>query len=140
MRLIRASMRGSMRKVIVTDSASPPVATAASMSRISIRFSAQNAASASSLSNIGTSSQVATAFMLVAGLSDLTNSFQAPQCLVGTALIKEPLLGFERTGKNHANQLAVSAVDTEDTLPVDRDSQVEKAGLRREAGGVRHES
>jgi hypothetical protein len=57
---MRASIRGSIRNVIVTDSAASPLpATADSMSRKSGRFSDQKFASASSLSNSGTSSQLA---------------------------------------------------------------------------------
>ena len=60
MRLIRASIRGSIRSVMVTDSDySALPATAASMSRTPGRFSDQNVASAASLSKIGTSSQLA---------------------------------------------------------------------------------
>jgi len=60
MRLIRASIRGSIRNVIVTDSeVSPLPDTADSIKRTSGLFSAQNPASASSLSKIGTSSHFA---------------------------------------------------------------------------------
>ena len=57
---MRANMRGSIRNVMVTDSdVSALPETAVSMSRTPGRFSAQNAASAASLSKIGTSSQLA---------------------------------------------------------------------------------
>lgn len=57
---MRASIRGSNRNVTVTDSEDSALPeTAASISRKSGRFSTQNAASAVSLSKIGTSSQLA---------------------------------------------------------------------------------
>src|SRR5580704_16797976 len=57
---MRASIRGSMRKVMVTDSAASALpAVADSIRRRSGRFSAQKTASASSLSKRGTSSQLA---------------------------------------------------------------------------------
>ena len=60
MRLMRASIRGSIRSVIVTDSDDSALPeTAVSISRTAGRFSAQNVASAASLSNSGTSSQLA---------------------------------------------------------------------------------
>src|SRR6266404_2889910 len=63
---MRASMRGSMRSVIVTDSAlSVGPATAVSINRKSGLFSAQKPASASSLSKIGISSHLAIARMLL---------------------------------------------------------------------------
>src|ERR1035438_246597 len=59
---MRASIRGSIRSVMVTDSdASALPAVADSMRRRSGRFSAQNSASASSLSKRGTSSHLANA-------------------------------------------------------------------------------
>src|SRR5208282_477286 len=61
---MRASIRGSIRSVMVTDSdASALPDVAASISRKSGRFSDQKPASASSLSKIGTSSQLANALM-----------------------------------------------------------------------------
>jgi hypothetical protein len=54
-------MRGSIRKVIVTDSAdSAPDATEESINLAETEFSDQNDPSASSLSKIGTSSQLLT--------------------------------------------------------------------------------
>src|ERR1017187_2846292 len=59
---MRASIRGSIRSVMVTDSdASALPAVADSMSRRSGRFSVQKLASASSLSKRGTSSHLANA-------------------------------------------------------------------------------
>jgi len=64
MRLIRASIRGSIRSVMVTDSPTSEFpATAPSIKRKSGRFSAQKSASASSLSKIGTSSHLAKALI-----------------------------------------------------------------------------
>src|SRR5712691_1031455 len=63
---MRASMRGSIRSVIVTDSElSVGPATAVSINRKSGLFSAQKPASASSLSKIGISSHLAIARMLL---------------------------------------------------------------------------
>src|SRR6266478_2443803 len=63
---MRASIRGSMRSVIVTDSAlSVGPATDVSINRKSGLFSAQKPASASSLSKIGISSHLAIARMLL---------------------------------------------------------------------------
>ena len=57
---MRANMRGSIRSVMVTDSdVSALPETAVSINRTPGRFSAQNVASATSLSNSGTSSQLA---------------------------------------------------------------------------------
>src|SRR6476620_2753144 len=58
---MRANMRGSIRKVMVTDSENSPFppATAFSIKRTSGLFSAQKPASAASLSKIGTSSHLA---------------------------------------------------------------------------------
>ena len=63
---MRANIRGSIRNVMVTDSESSlAAATADSINRKSGRFSDQNSASADSLSNIGTSSQLAMERMLI---------------------------------------------------------------------------
>ena len=65
-RLMRASIRGSMRKPMATDSElSTLLATADSIRRRSGRFSAQKSTSATSLSNMGTSSQLAKVFKAV---------------------------------------------------------------------------
>src|SRR5688572_17723446 len=98
---MRASIRGSIRNVIVTDSeASDPVATAESIKRKSILFSVQKAASASSLSNSGTSSQLMIEFIAFMRLKLFS---RLRQILVQLLLIKELLFGSEWTREDHAH-------------------------------------
>src|SRR5436190_18602096 len=104
---MRASIRGSIRRVIVTDSeTSDPAATADSIRRKSRRFSAQKAASASSLSKSGTSSQLEMEFMADLGRAE---------SLVHPAVVKIFLLGFEGTRVNDADGLAVRAINAENS-------------------------
>src|SRR6267378_5863999 len=104
---MRASIRGSMRSVIVTDSAlSVGPATAVSINRKSGLFSAQKPASASSLSKIGTSSHLAIARMFSLNVS-------LCQRLFHLALVEEPFFGLELAGENHANLPAIRAIDGE---------------------------
>src|SRR5277367_110252 len=116
---MRASMRGSMRKVMVTESESslPVVITASSINRTSIRLSAQNAASASSRSKIGISSQLEMAFILVNLLR---------QGLVQFALVKIAFLRLEGARENHAGLFAVGAVKSEDARTIRRRAEIEK--------------
>src|SRR5262245_27952324 len=113
-----------MRRVMETDSdSSVPEATADSMRRRSGRLSAQKAASACSLSNSGTSSQLAIVFMhanlqacrapdtwsgmasSAAATATVTGS-GIPQGLVHLAFVKVSLFGLERPGVNHSDGLA----------------------------------
>src|SRR5687768_2205671 len=120
---MRASMRGSIRKVIVTDSdTSEDAATDESISRKSRRFSAQKAASASSLSKSGISFQLFRAFMWGSGASEV---------LVHFALVEILLLHGEWPGVNHSHRFAVRAVNTENPCARGRYSQIEIARLRR---------
>src|SRR5687767_10046295 len=63
MRLIRASRRGSKRRVIVVDSRVSALSSEAFISRRSMRAAAQKIASSSSVSKCGTSRQVVMSFM-----------------------------------------------------------------------------
>src|SRR4051812_32417284 len=63
MRLMRASRRGSNRRVIVVDSRVSALSREPFMSRTSSRASAQNTASSSSLSKCGTSRQLVMTFI-----------------------------------------------------------------------------
>src|SRR5262245_61785466 len=119
-------MRGSMRSVMVIDSeTSELAATVASMRRRSRRFSAQNAASASSLSKSGTSSQFVTAFISLAA-----------QGLVHLSLIKKLLFRFKGTGKDDSNLLPVRPVNAENARPAGGHTQIEVTRLNGEARGV----
>src|ERR1051326_3144344 len=127
-----------MRKVIVTDSKSSVAdATADSISRRSMRFSAQNSASASSLSNSGTSSQFAMAFI------GFISIFQAPslpgESLIEFPLIKELFLRPKRPGLNDPDLFAISPVYAEHAQATGRLAQVKIASLSREPGGVRQQ-
>src|SRR5262245_27892608 len=124
---MRASIRGSMRRVIVTDSDnSVPAATADSIKRKSGRFSAQNADSASSLSQRGTSSQLEMVFMSAV-------SSRVAQGLVHLALIKKLLFRLEPARVDDAHRFAVGPVDCENALAIGSHAQIEIAGLRGEA-------
>src|SRR5579864_335376 len=100
---MRASIRGSKRSVTVTDSeASAPPAMAASMSRRSGRFSAQNVTSATSLSKRGTSSQLAKVCM--ANFDEfISRADSLCQWLFHFALVEEPFLWHERPHQQHPN-------------------------------------
>src|SRR5688572_25333067 len=128
---MRASMRGSIRKVMVTDSdASEEAATQLSISRRSSRLSAQKAASASSVSKRGISFQFAIAFMGSRGC----------QVLIHLPLVKVVFLRSKGTRKDDTNRLAVRAVNAENAGAARRNAYVEIARLRGEARGVRHEA
>src|SRR6266487_1658467 len=125
---MRASIRGSIRSVMLTDSeSSAPATRAASMSRRSGRFSAQKAASACSLSNRGTSSQVERVFMA---------GSRVAEGLVHLALVEEFFLVLERPGVDDPDGLAVGAVDAEDAGASGGSAKVEISGLSGEAGGI----
>src|SRR5947209_7459465 len=99
---MRASIRGSIRRVMVTDSEiSELAATVASISRSSIRLSAQKAASASSLSKSGTSSQLTTGFILLKGVILII------QGLVELALVEKPLFRLEQPREYDSNRFSV---------------------------------
>src|SRR5882672_5955323 len=154
MRLIRASIRGSIRNVIVTDSeASELPATAASIRRTSGLFSAQKSASASSLSKIGTSSHFPIARIFVhcprrrfrsasspgrlAVETDDEGSRSLRQILVHLPLIEESFLRLKGPRKDDADLFAVRAIHAKDASAVDGHAQVEKPGLDRKPRGVR---
>src|SRR6185295_17480715 len=137
---MRASIRGSIRKVMVTDSdSSEPAATAASISRKSSRFSAQNADSPSSLSKSGTSSQVLITFMTLRVVF-VGGASRRAQGLVHFPLIKELLLRLERPGMDDPRGLPVRAVNGQDAGAVGGHSQVEEPRLGGEPGGVAQEA
>src|SRR6266540_974836 len=118
---MRASIRGSIRSVMVTDSeSSAPATRAASMSRRSGRLSAQNAASACSLSNRGTSSQVESVFMA---------GSRVAEGLVHLALVEELLFVLEQPGMDDPDGLAVGSVDAENAGAVGGSAEVEVSGL-----------
>src|SRR3954466_615060 len=105
-----------MRKVMVTDSAlSLMPATAFSIRRRSGLFSAQNPASASSLSKIGTSSHFAIARMFNFHIQRRARSDApslASQHLIKFSLVEEPFLRLEWPGENNPELLAVGAINT----------------------------
>src|SRR5215471_1834304 len=122
-----------MRRVIVTDSAASPFpARDDSINRKSGLFSAQKFASASSLSKIGTSSQLATARI---------TRFHRPallrQSLFALPLIEEPFLRLKRPRMKHSNLLAVGSIHAEHSNAASRHPQVEKPRLNRKARRIR---
>src|ERR1035438_9498934 len=124
-------MRGSIRNVMVIESDnSLPAATELSMRRTSTRVSAQKAASDSSRSKRGTSSQLEMAFikkLLGQGLSHFS-------------LIKKSVFRFERSGKNDAGLFAVGTKDRENAHAIGGHPEIEKTGLLGEARRIRHQS
>src|SRR5579862_9214682 len=112
---MRASIRGSIRSVIVTDSDDSTVfATAVSISRRSGRFSAQKSASADSLSKIGTSSQRANEFMAIfVSLLIRVEPSSVRQSLVQLALVKIPLFRLQRPGVDDPKLFPVGPINTE---------------------------
>src|ERR1700677_1688957 len=116
---MRASIRGSMRSVMVTESASSPApATEVSIRRTSMRVSAQKAASASSRSKRGTSSQFDKRFM--GSLSE---------GLVELSLIKETFLGLEVARENDASLAAVGAIDGKNARAISGGAKIKKPCL-----------
>src|SRR5258705_7832135 len=104
-----------MRKVIVTDSdISLLTASAASINRTSTRFSIQNAASASSLSNIGTSSQLATEFMIKIRVPQLLLTIQR---LIKLSLVEKPLFGLKRSRVNDPDHFPIRPINTKYANP-----------------------
>src|SRR5215469_7241707 len=122
---MRANMRGSIRSVMVIDSASEPPATAASMRRRSGRFSDQNSASLSSLSKRGTSSHFAKARILIS----CTDAFSQLQRLIHFALIKKLFFRFEGAGHENTDHTAIGAIDAKDADARGGDAQVKEPGL-----------
>src|SRR6266576_1645681 len=138
---MRASMRGSIRSVIVTDSvASLLLATAACINRRSGRFSPQKSASATSLSKIGTSSQFAMERIvksrppdydefgcpLSRGLVVLFPVFSLRECLVQLPLIKKSFFGLERPRVNHPNLFSISSIHAENPDSACGHAQIEE--------------
>src|SRR4051794_38738552 len=149
---MRASCRGSIRSVIVTESISEVDATELSISRISMRFSAQNMASASSLWKSGTSSQLDIEFIV--WWCELEEGSASPcpsppaereiatgrrdwyslrswcsEGLVHLPVIKEFLLRLEGPGEDDPHRLAVCAVNGENPGAPAGVTQVEIARL-----------
>src|SRR6266550_2012318 len=155
---MRASMRGSIRSVIVTDSvASLLLATADSINRRSGRFSPQKSASASSLSKIGTSSQFAIERIikrpqdyrppdydefccpLSLGLVILFPVFSPRECLIQLALIKKSFFGLERPRVNHPNLFSIRSIHAENPDSASGHSQIEEPRLNREPRRIRQQ-
>src|SRR5688572_26595884 len=128
---------------MVTDSDdSAPEATDDSSNRRSGRVSAQKAASASSRSNRGTSSQLAMAFMSVQFLLPakpsckmqsprFTQSFLPRERLVQLALVEELFFRIKRTAEDDPDLLSVCSIHAEDPQPARRSAQVEIPRLDR---------
>src|SRR5580698_303811 len=123
---MRASMRGSIRNVMVTDSAASALpAVAASMRRRSGRFSAQNNASASSLSKIGTSSQLANVrigFQIRSGprprffiFDDEDEKDFLRKRLVHFPLVKKSFFRLKHAGMQNADQSTVGPIHAENS-------------------------
>src|SRR5665213_426332 len=129
---MRASIRGSIRSVMVTDSDDSALpATADSIRRRSGRFSAQNPASASSLSKSGTSSQFAKVltanyFCRASGRKRL---FHFP-------LIKKPFLRLERARVQNTDGTAVRPIHADDSDAAGGHSEIEKSRLHAKARRV----
>src|SRR5690606_10718359 len=119
MRLMRASMRGSKRSVIVVDSRVSALRMDEFIRRTSRRASAQNAASCSSDSNFGISDQRVMTFIegclrLVAELGIL-------------ALVEGNLLRRHVARENRAVLFPVCPEDGEDAAVIDRAAEIEIA-------------
>src|ERR1051326_1393655 len=131
-------MRGSIRNVIVTDSAdSVALATDDSIKRKSGRLTDQNAASASSRSNSGTSSQVEIAFIAACRSSYLFILLR--QRLVQFALIEVLFFRIKRPRINDSDLFPIRPIHTEHANPALRPAQVEKTRLDRKPGRIRQQ-
>src|SRR5260221_14152172 len=96
-RLIRANIRGPIRRVMVTDSDdSLGPATADSIKRRSGRFSDQKSASASSLSKMGTSSHLAIARMFEQSVNQLEGLNQPLKNQASTTASRGAFTSFDR--------------------------------------------
>ena len=110
---MRASIRGSIRNVMVTDSdpsALPEMAV--SINRRAGRFSDQKSASASSLSKIGTSSQLAKV--------RISQKYFGPglsgrKRLVHFSLVKKPFFRIEPPGVEDADRFPVRPINADHT-------------------------
>src|ERR1039457_4159146 len=137
---------------MVTDSAASALpAVAASIRRKSGRFSTQNSASASSLSKIGTSSQLAKVrtnhVSLVTPHAPVLHSAQRDggslltgiQSPVQFPLIKEPFFRFKSAGAQPPRHPAVGPIHAANSDPARRHSQAEKARLHAKSRRVRQQ-
>src|ERR1019366_6214438 len=155
---MRASIRGSIRSVMVTDSdASALPAVADSMRRRSGRFSAQNSASASSLSKRGPSSHLANARITkkIDGLLErrlrhptihlsINPTIQKFRVSLGKslphfALVEETFFRLKRPRKHHPDLPSVGAIDAHDADATRRHAEVEKPRLHAEPRRVGHQ-
>src|SRR5271154_1018669 len=152
---MRASIRGSIRSVMVTDSeASALPAVAASIRRKSGRFSDQKFASASSLSKSGTSSQLAKVCIFLFHTrphprlrffcfedqdeDDDENDFLR-QRLIHFPLVKKSFFRLERPRVQDADGFSVGAIHAGNPNATCRHSEVEKARLNAESRRVRQQ-
>src|ERR1035438_7420747 len=139
---MRASIRGSIRSVMVTDSEASELSDrAASISRRSGRFSSQKSDSAASLSNSGTSSQLAKVriffrfvlLLVLVFLSSITRTrtrrILSRQRLIQLPLVKKSLFRLERPGVQHADGFSVRAIDAENSQAARRHAEVEETCL-----------
>src|SRR6185437_4548510 len=148
---MRASIRGSIRNEIATDSAESPLlpANADSINRRSGRFSAQKLTSPSSLSKRGTSSQVAKARIIKRDGGECRATFQTCtarhsvphpsliQRLVHLPLVKISFLRLEWPGQHHPDLLPIRAIHTENPYAPRGHSQVKVPGLHRKSRRTR---
>src|ERR1700722_11439326 len=115
-------------------------ATADSINRKSGRYSFQKSASATSLSNRGTSSQLVKEFITAIAINPnaLQNSQPSMrQHLVQLPLIKKSLLRFQRTGVNHPHLLPVRPIHAEDSNSAGGHPHIKKPGLHRKPRRIR---
>src|SRR5262245_1382797 len=114
-------MRGSIRRVMVTDSEPSLLpATADSMRQTSNLFSAQKSASATSLSKNGTSSHLIMAHVMSTYISLMGQS------LIHLPLVEESFFGFEQPGVDNPDHFAVRAIHAEDASAADNHAEVKK--------------